>query len=310
MDISALIVAEGLCPDIRLTLGSVVDISKEIVVVDIGIDPDVKKSLRVDFPKIQFFRMDKPEYVELIRQESMKFASCNWILLLDPDEYLSPDLVRYIQNLKDELVTEHTHFKIPRQNYIFGQWVSHSRWWPDYQVRLFRKDSINWPKELHAQPTLNGKGYIIPAFENEKLEMNAQTIVHHNYVSVVQYIEKSLRYAKVEAQGLVASNKELTLIDAMRKATSEFISRFFAEKGYKDGMHGFALALLQMFYYIIVYLFVWEIRGYPETSVPTMIKGAEQLFMKTSKEILFWLNREKLTKGKDALVGHFKSKLL
>jgi (heptosyl)LPS beta-1,4-glucosyltransferase len=310
MDISALIVAEGLCPDMHLSLSIVVELAKEIIVVDIGIDPEVKKRIKIDFPQVHFYWMDKPEYVELIRQESFKFTSHPWILLLDPDEYLSPDLVRYIQKLDEDLVIAHTHFKIPRQNYIFGQWISHSRWWPDYQIRLFQKDQIEWPKELHAQPILTGKGHIVPAFENEKLEMNARTIVHHNYTSVVQYIEKTIRYAKVEAHDLTVSNKDLTLMDAMRKATSEFISRFFAEKGYKDGMHGFALALLQMFYYIIVYLYVWEKRGYPETSVPSIIRGTEQLFLKTSKETLYWLNREKLAKGKDALINHIKSKLL
>ncbi len=310
MDISALVVADGPCPDIHLTLSSVSELAKETIIIDIGIDPDTKQKIKNDYPNARFFRLDKPEFVEIIRQQTLDYTSHPWVMLLDPDEYLSPDLVRYFKEIEEDIIADHTHFKIPRQNYIFGKWISHSRWWPDYQVRLFMKDSIEWPPKLHAQPILKGKGYIIPAFENEKLEMNARTIVHHNYTSVLQYLEKNIRYAKVEAQEIIDTGSEYTILDAMRKATSEFISRFFADKGYKDGIHGLVLALLQTFYSFLVFLDVWEKQGYQEVSQTTVLRGADQFFVKTSKEIFYWLQRDRLSKGKDALVSRIRSKLL
>ncbi len=310
MEISALIVADGLCPDIHLTISSVSELAKEVVIIDIGLDPHIKQKIKENYPHVRFFWLEKPEYVELIRQKSLEFTIHPWVLLLDPDEYLSPDLVRYLKEIDDTIKTENSHFKIPRQNYIFGKWIAHSRWWPDYQIRLFQKDAIDWPPKLHAQPTLKGKGYIIPAFENEKLEMNARTIVHHNYTSIMQYLEKNVRYARVEAQEIIDANKEYSVLDATRKATSEFISRFFADKGYKDGMHGFVLALLQTFYSILVFLDVWEKRGYQEVSQTTVLRGAEQFFVKTSKEMFYWLQRDRLAKGKDALVSRIRSKVL
>ncbi len=310
MDISALVVAEGPCPDIHLTISSVSELAKEVVIIDIGLDPETKKRIKTDHPNVRFFWLEKPEFVELIRQKSLEFTVNPWVLLLDPDEYLSPDLVRYLKALDSEIVEGHTHFKIPRQNYMFGKWIAHSRWWPDYQIRLFQKDAIQWPPKLHAQPILQGKGYIIPAFENEKLEMNARTIVHHNYTSILQYLEKNVRYARVEAEEIVQSNAEFTIVDATRRATSEFISRFFADKGYKDGIHGFVLAFLQAFYSILIFLDVWEKRGYPEASQTTVLRGADQLFVKTSKEVFYWLRRDRLAKGRDALVNRIRSKLL
>jgi len=310
MHITALVVAEGVCPDIQLTISSVSELAKEVVVIDIGLDPHTKAKIKQDYPATVFYWLDKPEFVELIRQESFKYASHPWVLLLDPDEYLSPDLVRYLKEMDEDIATDNTHFKIPRQNYIFGKWIAHSRWWPDYQIRLFQKDAIEWPPKLHAQPILKGKGYIIPAFENEKLEMNARTIVHHNYTSIMQYLEKNVRYAKVEAQEIVAAETDFTVVDATRKATSEFISRFFADKGYKDGIHGFILALLQAFYSILVFLDVWEKRGYQEASQTTVLRGAEQFFVKTSKEMFYWLQRDRLAKGKDAFISRIRSKVL
>ncbi|HNS95281.1 MAG TPA: hypothetical protein PKG71_04925, partial [Candidatus Woesebacteria bacterium] len=109
---------------------------------------------------------------------------------------------------------------------------------------------------------------------------------------------------------IIDAEGEFTLVDATRKATSEFISRFFADKGYKDGAHGFVLALLQAFYYILVFLNVWERQGYKNTTQYTVLKATDQFFVKTSKEVFYWLKREKLSKGKDALMNRLRSKLL
>lgn len=310
MDISAIVVADGPCPDILLSLSSARELSREIILIDIGLDTDTKDKIKKDYPEAVFFRLDKPAYVELIRQKTFEYASHPWILLLDPDEYLSPDLVRYLKDLPEDVEKTHTHFKIPRQNYIFGKWISHSRWWPDYQIRLFQKDSIQWPQILHAQPVIDGKGYLVPAFENEKMEMNARTIVHHNYTTILQYLEKNIRYSRIDAKTIIDRGDEYTVQDAMRKATSEFISRFFADKGYKDGMHGLVLALLQAYYAILVYLDVWESKGYPDATQTVVLRSGEQFFIKTSREIYYWLHRDRLVKGLDGLVNRIRSRLL
>ncbi len=310
MEISAIIVAEGVCPDIHLTISSAREVVKEIILVDIGIETSIRRKIQEEHDDLTIKKLDKPDFVELIRQETFSFAQYDWILLLDPDEYLSPDLVRYIKNLNTETASSHTHFRIPRQNYIFGKWIAHSRWWPDYQVRLFKKGSIQWPKILHAQPLIDGKGYVIPAFENEMVEMNARSIVHHNYTGIVQYLEKAVRYARVEADDIIASGKDLSLYEATRRGTSEFISRFFAEKGYKDGVQGFILAFLQMFYCILVYCFVWEKGGYEEVSNSSIQKSVNQIFMTTTREILHWMRREKLVHGTQAFWNRVKEYFL
>ena len=308
MQITTLIVAEGNCPDIHLTLGCAKEVSMEIVIVDIGVDKEVRKKISTESPAIVWKEMEKPEYVELIRQLTFKLASCPWILLLDPDEYLSPGLVTFIKQTNEDQVN--SYFRFPRQNYIFGKWIAHSRWWPDYQIRLFKKDSINWPTTLHAQPTLIGNGYLVGAFEDEKLEMNASAIVHHNYTNITQYLEKAIRYARVEAEGMSATDEQYTIVDACKKATAEFISRFFSDKGYKDGMHGLALALLQMFYSLLVYLFFWEKNGYPPAPQVQIMRAIKQLFVTTSKEMYYWLHRSKLVKGMEGALTRFKARVM
>jgi (heptosyl)LPS beta-1,4-glucosyltransferase len=308
MHISALIVAEGACPDIHLCIGSAKDVSTEVIIVDIGIAPAVKSQIARAHPEVVFHNMPKPEYVELIRQQTFEFATHPWILLLDPDEYLSPGLVTMIKQF--DHASQVTHFKIPRQNYIFGKWISHSRWWPDYQVRLFRKDSIEWPTTLHAQPILRGEGHLVGAFEEEKLEMNASAIVHHNYTTIGHYLEKALRYARVEADEIVAAERTYTLVDACKKGTGEFVSRFFADRGYKDGVHGFLLAFLQLVYAMLVFMFVWEKNGYAPVTHANLLRATHQLFVVTSKEMYYWLRRLRLVKGVDVLLARLRGKML
>ncbi len=308
MQISSIIVAEGTCPDISLTLSSATDVSAEVILIDIGLDPATRIQVENSRPDLKIINLNKPEYVELIRQETLAHANHEWVLLLDPDEYLSPELVKLIR--ESTIEEGYTHLKIPRQNYIFNKWISHSRWWPDYQIRLFKKDCITWPKTLHAQPELTGKGFIVGAFEDQKLEMRACAIVHHNYTSILQYLEKAIRYARVEATELVTKDDHYTILDACKRATSEFVSRFFADKGYKDGAHGLVLALLQVFYNLLVYMFVWEKKGYPEVTQTNLMKSTTQLFITTSKEILYWMSREKITRGPEKVMNWLKRQVM
>jgi len=104
MQISTIIVAEGSCPDISLTLSSAADVSAEVILVDIGLDPSIRTQIETNSPNIKIFALPKPEFVELIRQETLAYASHEWVLLLDPDEYLSPELVKLVKETTIEEV--------------------------------------------------------------------------------------------------------------------------------------------------------------------------------------------------------------
>jgi len=73
-------------------------------------------------------------------------------------------------------------------------------------------------------------------------------ILHHHYQSISQYLERINRYSEVQAQELIKKNYQIRWQDLINKPKNEFLSRFFAGEGYKDGMHGLVLALLQSFF--------------------------------------------------------------
>ncbi len=279
-EISAIIVAKDNPPHLFETVMSIQDFVKEIIVADIGIDPLILSKLAKN-KKVKIVPIKKKvPYVELIREELKQYASQNYLLFLDPDEVLPEELKKILASQ----YKKYNYIKIPRKNIIFGKWIQHSRWWPDYQVRLFKKDSVTWPKEIHKQPIVKGNGYTIEPEEH-------YAILHYNYESIDEFMQKMSRYAKSEANELIS----FSLSEALKKGLSEFISRYFSDEGYKDGVHGFILAFLQMFYYFLVYVYHWESQQYKQENETH--KDIYAFFRNGLHETSHWLIQKKLVSG-------------
>jgi (heptosyl)LPS beta-1,4-glucosyltransferase len=279
--ISAIIVAKGNPPNIGKAIASVEDLVEEIIIGDLGIDDGLKTKLKGNAKTHMIEIKENVPYIELIREEIKKYASYEYVLFLDPDEELPPG----ITNTVKENLDHYDYIALPRKNIIFGQWIQHSRWWPDYQIRLFRKNKVIWPRMIHKQPTTEGKGLTL-----EPKETNA--IIHHNYQNLDEYLAKALRYARSEAGEIIREKNTLTISSTSKKAVSEFISRYFAHEGYKDGSRGLILALLQMIYYFLVYAYYLENNHYEKGEDNP---GDVRNFFKAGYfETNYWLGRKKL----------------
>ncbi len=288
-EISAIIVVKDNPPHLFKTIQSIDSLVKQIVIADIGINPLTLSKLKEN-KKLKVVRIKKDvQYVELIREELKQHASCEYILYIDPDEVFPESLIQHLSSS----YYKYAYIKIPRRNIIFGKWIEHGRWWPDYQVRLFKKTMVTWPKLLHTQPQVSGNGYTI---EPKK----EYAIIHHNYESVDEFIEKATRYAKSEANEI----SSFSLGEALKKALSEFTSRYFSDEGYKDGMHGFVLSFLQMFYYFLVYVYYWEKTRFVQTDT-SIIHDVHHFFKQGMLESNYWIIKKRL----DSSFGTIKRKL-
>lgn len=264
-------------------IASIDSIADEIIIGEI----DIAKSLRMALAKNKKVRFVPLEptvaFADQVKERLKAQAKFDYVLYHDPDEIFPEQAVAYLR----KHLEKYDYFSFPRKNIIFGKWISHSRWWPDFQIRLFKKNSVSWPTTLHPIPVATGKEF---RFE-EKAEF---AITHYNYDSLDHFLEKMLRYSKAEAEEYFESKKELSLTETIKKSLSEFISRFFAFEGYKDGMHGFTLAVLQMFYYFLVYFYYWELKKYPTEKEEVLISDSRFFFLSGLRETNHWL----LKKGK------------
>jgi len=290
--ISTIIVVKDNPPHLFETLESIYSFSSEILIADIGINSDLKKQLLTK-NKIKIVEINEPvPYVELIREKIKLQAKSEYVLLLDPDEVIIEKLI----DLLNLSVGKYDYVKIPRKNIIFGKWIEHSRWWPDYQIRFFRKNNVIWPTEIHKQPKATGKELVL-----EPKEENA--IIHYNYESIDEYMQKALRYAKSEAITYFQKKINLSLNGTIKLSVSEFISRFLADEGYKDGIRGFSLAIFQMFYPFLVYFYYLEqIKYSSNPSNKELLQNTTLFFGKLHKESLFWKNKKDSTTLKEKII--------
>ncbi len=289
--ISAILIVKDNPPHIHESIGSIEDFVSEIIIADIGIEENLKRIL-LQNPKIRILTYQTVPYVELIRQKVIQETQYDWVLLLDPDEIFPSQLKSQLE--KD--LSDYDFFSIPRKNIIFGQWITHSRWWPDHQIRVFKKQNVTWPTEIHHQPQTSGKGCTL---ENQE----QLALVHYNYHTIDEYLSKAMRYAKAEASEYILRQKDYTLTTAMKQATSEFISRFFAGEGYKDGIHGFILSFFQMIYPFLVYFYYLEGMKFKTAISDTqLIQSSTDFFGITFKELLFWKRFKKKSSLKEKII--------
>ncbi len=298
-DITTIIVVKDNPPHFWETIESIDSFTSEIIIGNIGIDNKLLAKINKN-KKMRVINLSPDiSYVELVRNELIELAKYDFILYMDPDELFPKSAIKVIE----EKIEEFDYFSFPRKNIIFGKWIKNSRWWPDYQLRFFKKGYASWPKEVHAEPIGKGRGFTFYA----KPEF---AILHYNYDKIDDYLEKAFRYAKAQAGSYIKRKENITLSETVKKSINEFISRFFACEGYKDGAHGFFLALLQMFYYFLVYLYYWEAKKYQKIDEKTLINSTKQFFKSGATDTGYWLIEKELTSKADVLKIKIINKLL
>lgn len=223
----------------------------------------------------------KTDYVELARNFAISKATSPWVLVLDPDEEIPETLKMRLIKIAGKM-TQIDYVRIPRKNIIFGKWMRASGWWPDLNVRFFKKGKVKWTDKIHRPPEVLGESLDLP--QDEKW-----ALIHHNYQTIPQFIERMNRYTSVEAEELIKDGYKFDWKDLLTKPLDEFLSRFFANRGYEDGLHGLTLSLLQALSFLVIYLKVWELSGFKEDLIK--IAEIDEEKKKAGDAISYWIKK-------------------
>lgn len=278
--ISVVISAYNEEKNIKLCIESVEDLADEVIVVDNSSTDDTLEIAKKAGAKV-YSQANNPHKIDLQKNFGFEKASQEWILSLDADERVTPRLVQEIKKTISEEGRVNGYL-IPRKNIIFGKWIKNSIWWPDYQLRLFKKGKGKFNKATVHQP-LDVKG---------EVKHMSEPIVHHNYESISQFVSRmNTIYTEIEAEGIAQEKQKLSWTDAVRMPSADFFKTFFLQKGYKDGLHGLVLSILQAFYMFLVFAKVWERQGFYEKDSKEILGGIGQEFKKISQDGTYWLWR-------------------
>lgn len=270
----------------------------EIIFVD-NSSTDQTTQIAKEYTTKIYTQKNDPFNIDIQKNLGIEKATGDWILVLDADERITKELADEIKNvikksdqLKGSGQEEIYGFLMPRKNIIFGKWIQHSGWYPDYQLRLFRHGKGKYEKKhVHEPISIQGK-----------IEKLNEPIIHYNYETVSQFLYKHLIiYAPNEAEELLRKGYVFDWLGAIRLPMSEFLGRFFAREGYKDGFHGLILSLLMGLYYLAIFVYIWEKKDFIEVGDKNMIHGLEEETKKIKKELSYWLNTKTIEQERNII---------
>ncbi len=242
MSISVIIITHNEEKNILACLESV-KWADEIVVVD-SFSTDNTKKLAEEFGA-RIFQAKWQGYGKQ-KNYALSCASMDWILSLDADERVTPELAEEIQVVIQN--HEIDGYQICRKAYFLNKWIRHSGWYPDYCLRLFRKGrGVFAEKQVHEYVELNGK-----------MGRLKGAMLHYTDNNLNHYLTKLVRYTSLAADELSVRNKKASLGDLIARPLFIFLKMYILKKGFLDGMHGFILAVLSSFYVFVKYAKLWE----------------------------------------------------
>jgi glycosyltransferase involved in cell wall biosynthesis len=173
-------------------------------------------------------------------------ASGQWILNLDADERVSSELASEICSTVEKKAYD--GYYIARKNYFGSRWIKRCGWYPDYNLRLYRKGASRFAEiKVHEAVILKAnKGYL------------KNHIEHFTYRSISDYLKRMDRYSTLAAEQLYSDGKKATPFDVFLRPQFTFFKMYVLRLGFLEGVHGLILSLLYSFYTMAKYAKLWE----------------------------------------------------
>jgi len=179
---------------------------------------------------------------------AMNQVKGDWILSLDADEEMTPELWEEIERILPLTPPNIVGYRIQRRAFFLDKWIRHCGWWPDAQTRLLRR----------GMGRFNGR----PVHEGLELDGSVaeleEAMNHYTYSSIGQYLEKMDRYSALVAASAPLRKRRLWHLYLVVDPFTTFFRGYILRKGFLDGWHGFVICGLSAFHSFVKYARIWE----------------------------------------------------
>ncbi|HVQ39260.1 MAG TPA: glycosyltransferase family 2 protein, partial [Pyrinomonadaceae bacterium] len=249
--ISACIITLNEAKDIRAACESVAW-ADEIIVVDSG-STDQTKQIAID-SGARVIERPWPGFTAQ-KQFAAEQAANDWILSLDADERVSEELRASIVALKQKADSELADgYLVPRRAHYMGRWIRGGGWYPDRQLRLYRKSKGSWAgAHVHEAVKMN-TGARVGELEGDLLHYTVRTAgEHHRMIGE--------RYAPLAAQKMFEAGRRTTPWQIATIGPATFIRNFILKGGFRDGLAGFSIATFSAHHAFLKYMQLWELQN-------------------------------------------------
>jgi glycosyltransferase involved in cell wall biosynthesis len=182
------------------------------------------------------------------KKYALSLAKNEWVLSLDADERVTPELKDEILNLSPG---NFSGFKIRRKNFLIKKEITSCGWEKDYQLRLLKKDKTSFSDRLvHEKFIVDGP-----------VETLRKPMLHYTFSSFSDYLNKINNYTSLKAQELFKKKKRIGGWTIFSHSVSAFFAFFFVRKGFKDGVYGLIISLLHSVSTMMNYIKLWELQN-------------------------------------------------
>ncbi len=225
--------------NLRRCLASVADLAQEIVIVDSG-STDRTAEIAAEFGA-KFVHQDWLGYTAQ-KNHCLTLCSQPWILALDCDEELTPDLRNSIHSFfKNDDFVRFDGAWMSRLVWFMGRWIRHGDWYPDRKVRLFRRDKSQWAAD--------GGGQV-----HERLDVAGPCttlqgdLLHYSFKNIQHYLVKHVQYSNVFLETQRSKGKRWSLLHTVFRPWWRFTRAYFLKLGFLDGFPGMWIAVATAFF--------------------------------------------------------------
>ncbi|MBX3243035.1 MAG: glycosyltransferase family 2 protein [Acidobacteria bacterium] len=191
---------------------------------------------------------DKHEYADSL-------ASGDWLFWIDADERVTDELKRSIEKLRETPESElPSGFKIARSTKYLGRWIRYSGWYPDYQMRLYRKERSYWDGVApHQTARVDGS---VETLGGELLHYTKQNLAEHHRVTEM--------YASLAAEHLKEKGKTTGIFHLFVSTIAAFFRSYIVKQGFRDGIQGMIIAIFTAYGVFLKYAKLWELTNTQE----------------------------------------------
>jgi len=162
----------------------------------------------------------------------------DWILSVDADERITPELAAEIQATLVRDPAE-AGFRIPRVTWHLGKWIRTTDWYPDYQLRLYNRTRGTWPqRRVHESVSAT----------NGPVGQLRGELQHFAYRDVSHHFQTMDRYTTLAAEDMQAQGRQAGLFDLTVHPWAAFMRNYFLRRGFMDGTAGFIISVMNAYY--------------------------------------------------------------
>ncbi|MFV2057266.1 MAG: glycosyltransferase family 2 protein [Thiohalomonadales bacterium] len=228
--ISACIISFNEERKIEACLQSLQGVVDEIIIVD-----SLSQDETINISKRYTDKIFHQAFLGHIEQKNFAVSKAKhtWILALDCDERLSPELRKSILSIKDSL-NDYDAYKMPRKTYYIYRWLEHC-WYPDRKIRLFNKERALWAGvNPHDRVEV----------DSNRINLLNGDIYHYSFDSISAHIQTLDKFSEIGAEQLIKKGKQYGVISAFSHASWTFIKIYFLRRGFLDGFAGIVVSVL------------------------------------------------------------------